>query len=194
MYELWYDHVKPKYDEKENLCYMDTDSFIVYIKTDDVYKDIAEDVETRFDYSNYQRKNKTITKRKNKQVIGLIKDELSGKITTKFVGLRAKTYSHLIDDGSDDKKAKGTKKCIIKRKLKFESYKNYLEATQLDNEINYLEKNKIEIDSLKKGHKEFIKNDKSISKTQQRFRSERHNVFIGEINKIALSSNDDKRM
>ena len=54
MYEFWSDHVKPKYDEKENLCYMDTDSFFVCIKTDDVYKDIAEDVETKFDYSNYE--------------------------------------------------------------------------------------------------------------------------------------------
>ena len=77
---------------------------------------------------------------------------------TKFVGLRAKTYSYLIDDGSEDKKAKGTKKCVIKRKLKLENYKSCLEATQLDNKINYLEKNKIDIDSIK----EFIKNNKSI--------------------------------
>ena len=69
---------------------------------------------------------------------------------TKFVGSRAKPYSYLIDDGSEDKKAKGTKKCVIKRKLKFENYKNCLEATQLDNKIKYLEKNKINIDSLKK--------------------------------------------
>ena len=76
-----------------------------------------------------------------------MKDELGGKIMTKFVGLRAKTYSYLIDDGSEDKKAKGTKKCVIKRKLKFENYKNCLEATQLDNKIKYLEKNKINTDS-----------------------------------------------
>ena len=69
---------------------------------------------------------------------------------TKFVGLGAKTYSYLRDNGSEDKKAKGTKKCIIKRKLKFENYKNSLEATQLGNKINYTEKNKINIDSLKK--------------------------------------------
>ena len=69
---------------------------------------------------------------------------------TKFVGLRAKTYSYLRDDGSVDKKAKGTKKCIIKRKVKFENSKNCLEATQLENKINYLEKNKIDIDSIKK--------------------------------------------
>ena len=53
IYEFWYDYVKPKYDEKAKLCYMDTDNLIVYIKTDDIYKDIAEDVEKRFDTSNY---------------------------------------------------------------------------------------------------------------------------------------------
>ena len=76
---------------------------------------------------------------------------------TKFVGLRAKSYSYLIDDGKEDKKAKGTKKCVIKRKLKFENYENYLEATKLENKIKHLEKNKINIDSLKKNHKETIK-------------------------------------
>ena len=79
-----------------------------------------------------------------------MKDELGGKIVTKFVGIRAKTYSYLIDDNSEDKKAKGTKKCAIKRKLKFENYKNCLEATHLENKINHLEKNQIAIDSLKK--------------------------------------------
>ena len=53
MYEVWYDYVKPKYGEKTKLYYMDTDSFIVYIETDDIYEDIAEDVETRFKFSNY---------------------------------------------------------------------------------------------------------------------------------------------
>ena len=68
----------------------------------------------------------------------------------KLVGLRVKTYSYLIDDGSEDKKAKVIKKCFIKRKLKFENQKKCLEATQHDNEIKYIEKNKINIDSIKK--------------------------------------------
>ena len=119
MYEFWYDHIKPKYSEKAKLCYMDTDSLIVYIKANDIYKDIAEDMETRFDTSNYEL-DRPLSKGKNKKVIGLMKDEFGEKIMTKFVGLRAKTYSHLTDDGSEDKKAKGTKKCVIKRKLKFE--------------------------------------------------------------------------
>ena len=65
---------------------------------------------------------------------------------TKFVGLRAKTYNYLIDDNSEDKKTKDTKKCVIKIELKFEDYKNCLKVTQLENKINYLEKNKFTID------------------------------------------------
>ena len=81
---------------------------------------------------------------KYKKVIELMKDELSGKIMIEFVGTRAKAYSYVIDDGSEDKKAKGAKKYVIKIKLKFENYKNCLEATQLENKIKHLEKNKIE--------------------------------------------------
>ena len=107
---------------------MNTECFIVCIKTDDIYKDIAEDVETRFDISNYELESnfidRPLPKGKNKKVYGLMKDELGGTIMRKFVGLRAKTYSYLIDDDREDKKAKGTKKCVVKRKLKFENYKS----------------------------------------------------------------------
>ena len=101
MYEFWYGYVKPKYGKKVKLCYMDTGIFIVYIKTDDIYKDIAEDVETRFDASNYDL-DRPFPKGKNKKVIELMKDEFGRKIMTKFVGLRVKTYSYLIDDDSED--------------------------------------------------------------------------------------------
>ena len=87
-----------------------------------------------------------------------------------------------------------TKKCVIKRKLKFENYKNSLEVTQLDNRINYPEKKEIKIDSLKEYHKEFKRSNMLILKTQQRLKSEKHNVFTEEISKIDLSSNYDKRM
>ena len=157
MYEFWCNYLKPKYGENVRLCYMDTDT--AYIKTNDIYKDIAENVETRFDTSNYEL-DRPLPKENNKKVIGLMKDELSGKILTKFVELRAKAYSYLIDEGSEDKKAKDTKPCVIKRKVKFENYKSCLEATQVENKINHLEKNKTDINSFfcyKRKYKEFIK-------------------------------------
>ena len=131
--------------KKQNcIIWIDRDGFIVYIKRDDIYKDIAEDVEARFDTSNYQLE-RSLPNRENKKVIGLLKDELGRKIMIEFVGLRVKTYSYLIDDDSEDKKAKGSKKYVIKIKIKFENYKNCLEATELENKINYLEKNKTDI-------------------------------------------------
>ena len=83
MYEFWYDYMKPKYNDVK-LCYMDTDSFIINIKTDDSYEDIASDVENRFDTSNYEV-NRPLPTGKNKKVIGLMKDELGGKIITDFL-------------------------------------------------------------------------------------------------------------
>ena len=103
MYEFWYDYMKPKYDNNVKLSYMDTDSFIMNIKTNDFYKDIANDVEIRFDTSNYEV-NRLSPMGKNKKVIGLMKDELGGKIITEFVTLRPKTYSYLTDDGKEVKK------------------------------------------------------------------------------------------
>ena len=97
MYEFWYNYLKPKYGENAKLCYMDTDSFIVHVKADDIYKDIAEDVETKFDTSNSEI-DWPLQKGKNKKVIGLMKDELGGEIMKKFVGLKAKTYSYLKDN------------------------------------------------------------------------------------------------
>ena len=98
MYKFWYDYMKPKYDNNVKLCYMDTDSFIMNIKTNDFYKDIANDVENRFDTSNYEV-NRPLRTGKNKKVIGLMKDELGGKIITEFVTLRPKAYSFLTNDG-----------------------------------------------------------------------------------------------
>ena len=94
-----------------------------------------------------------------------------------FIRLRANTYSYLKDNNDKDKKAKGTKKCVIKRKLKLEDYKNCLEVAQIENKINYLEKNEIDVDSLSKHQKEFRKINKLMLKTHQRFRSEKHYVF-----------------
>ena len=114
MYEFWYDYMKPKYGNNVKLCYMGTDSFVMNIKTSDFYKDIANDVDKRFDTSNYEV-NRPLPTGKTKKVIGLMKDELGGGIITEFVALRPKTYSYLTDDCEENKKAKGTKKCVIKR-------------------------------------------------------------------------------
>ena len=92
MYEFWYDYIKPKYEHNASLCYMDTDSFIVYIKTEDIYEDIADDVEERFDTSSYEI-NRPLATGKNKKLIGLMKDELGAKIMTTFAARISKTYS-----------------------------------------------------------------------------------------------------
>ena len=144
--------MKPKYEEKARVCYTDTPSCIVFVKTNDVYKDIAEDIKTRFNTSNYEL-DRPLQKGVNKQVTGLMKDQLRGKIMKELVWLRAKTYIYLTHDDSEDKKAKSTKKCVAKRKLKFEDYRNCLEATQLENKIIQLEKNKVDTDSLNKSER-----------------------------------------
>ena len=136
---------------------------------------------------NFFEIDRPLPKGKNKIVIGLMNDELGGQIMKELFGLRSKTYSYLKDYNDEDKKAKVTKKCVIKRKLKFKDYKNCLEAAEIENEINHLEKNKIDVDSLN----EFVKNNKLILKTQHRFKSKKHYVSTEKINNIALNSNDD---
>ena len=160
MYEFWYDYMKPKYANNVKLCYTNTDSFIINIKTNDFYEDIASDVENTFNTSNYEV-NRPLPMGKNKKVIGLMKDELGGKIIAEFITLRPKTYSFLTDDGKEDKKAKET---MCNKMIKFNDYKKCL------------------------------LNDEVIFKSQQRFISKKHDVYTENINKIALSSNDDKRI
>ena len=108
MDEFWYNYIKLKYNDKARLCYTDTDNFVIYVKTEDFHKNIANDVERRFDTSSYDE-NDERPMGKNKKVIGLLKDELGGKIITEFITLRAKAYAYLMEDGSKHKKAKGTK-------------------------------------------------------------------------------------
>ena len=144
---------------------MDTDSFVMDIKTDNFFKDINNDVDKWFDTSNYDKNdNRPIEIGKNKKVIGKFKDELGGKIMTEFCALRAKAYAYKLDDDTEMKKAKGTKKCIVKREITF---KNYADA---------------------------LFNDELIIRSQERFRSDHHKVYTEEVNKIALISNDDKRI
>ena len=135
MYEFWYDYIKPMYSDKAKLCYTDTDSLVIHIKTEAFYKDIGNDVERLFDTSNYNKKdNKPLPIGKSKKLIGMFKDEIRGKIVTEFCALRAKTYSFLIDEYTDvdyvknkiNKKAKRTKKSVIKRELIFKNDKDSL--------------------------------------------------------------------
>ena len=98
------------------LCYTDTDILVMTIKTKDFYKDIAQDVQERVDTSSYSVDG-PLPKGKNKKVIGLMKDELGGGIITEFIAFRPKTYSYTTDEFDEMKKAKGTKKCIIKKCL-----------------------------------------------------------------------------
>ena len=100
---------------------MDTGSFIICIKTEDVYEDVPDDIEKIFDTSDYEV-YRPLSTGKNKKVIGLMKDELAGKIMTEFSALIPKTCSYLMDDGKNYKKAKGTKKCVKKKILKFNDY------------------------------------------------------------------------
>ena len=102
-------------------------NFIIHIKTEDFYKDIANDFEKWFDTSNYDKNDKIpIPIGKNKKAIGHFKDELEGKIMTEFVVLRGKTYAYLMDNDSEHKKTKGTKKCVIKQGLMVKNYENCL--------------------------------------------------------------------
>ena len=165
MYEFYYDYLKSKYGDKVRLCYMDTDSFILQIQTEDFYKDIANDVNILFDTLGYAKKlNRPLPTRINEKVIGTFKDELSGKVIAEFCAPRAKTYALKDEDNKETKRAKGTKKSVIENDLKLEDYK----------------------DSVLK--------NKTVLRSQQRFKSHNHKVFTEEVNKIAISSNDDKRI
>ena len=157
--------VKPNYEDRAKPCFADTDSFIIHIITEDFFEDIAGDVKKWFDTSNYDDIDKRpLPIGMNKRVYGFFKDELGGKIMKEFVALRAKTYAYLTDDDSEKKKAKGTKDCVIKLELMFKNYKDYLF------------------------------NGEVILKSQQSFKSNHHKVYTEEVNKIALSSDDDKRL
>ena len=162
MYEFWYDYLKPKYQDKIKLCYMD--SFIIYVETDDFYKDITNDVKERFDASGYDKDDMRLPTKLNEKVIGKMKDELNGKPMTEFTGLASKMYAYLDDNNKGLNKAKGRKKCVIKKHLNFELYKKVL-----------------------------INNER-IRCTQQRFKSDHHTITTEEINKIALSRKNDKRI
>ena len=114
---------KTKYEDKVKLCDTDINSYIIYIKTEDFFEDISNDIEKWFDTSNFDKNHKrTLPIGKNKEVPCLFKDELRGKRIIESVAPRPKTYAYLDDDSNEHKKAKGTKKCVIKQ-LMFKNFK-----------------------------------------------------------------------
>ena len=159
--EFHYDYMATKYGEKLDLCYIDTDSLIYNIETEDFYKDIAEDVPSRFDTSGYNP-DRPLPVGLNKKVIRLMKDELGGEIMTEFVTLRPKLYAYK-RGSAESKKWKGIKKCIVLKMISFEDYKTCLFGG-------------------------------GSYQSQLMFRSLRHEVRTLELNKLALSRDDDKRI
>ena len=163
MYEFHYDYMKRKYtDDKLTLCYMDAHSLIYSIKTEDFYKNIADDVETKFDTSGYIP-DRPLPVGLNKKVIGLMKDELGGEIMREFVSLQPKMYSYKVGN-SKPRKCKGIMKCVVKKTISFDDCKKCLFSGE------------------------------RTHRSQLLFRSCKHEVKTLEVNKLALSREDDKRI
>ena len=164
MYEFHYNYIKNKYGDKAKLLFTDTDSLMYEIQTEDFYEDISNDVELKFDTSDYPEDHPSGIKTGiNKKVIGMFKDEVSGKQIEEFVGLRAKLYSYKLAD-DEHKKCKGVKKKVVEQTITHEDYKNCLFSRQ----EQYREMNV--------------------------FRSHLHDIYTEEINIVALSADDDKRV
>ena len=164
MYDFHYNYIKPKYGAKAKLLFTDTDSLMYEIETEDFYKDISKDVKDRFDTSDYPENHPSgIPTGINKKVLGMFKDEAAGKRIKEFVGLRAKLYSFIMEDGKENKRCKGVKKQVVENSITHEDYKTCLRTGK---------------EQLRK---------------QNIIRSYEHEVYTEEVNKIALSSIDDKR-
>ena len=164
MYDFHYNCIKKKYGDKAKLLFTDTDSLMYEIKTEDFYKDISGDVKDKFDTSDYPPNHPSgIPTGCNKKVLGMFKDEAGGKIIDEFVGLRAKLYSYKMFEGKESKKCKGVKKSVVKESITHEDYKNCLFTGK---------------EQLRK---------------MNVIRSHNHDIYTEEVNKIALSPDDDKR-
>ena len=165
MFNFHYNYIQKKYGYKcAKLLFTDTDSLMYEITTDDFYKDILEDVKTKFDTSDYPPGHESgILTGVNKKVIGMFKDEVAGRQITHFVGLRPKLYSFKVEDSNTTKKCKGIKKNVVKKGINFEDY----------------------VDCLFSGEKQM--------RSMKIIRSENHDIYSKEVNKVALSNEDDKR-
>ena len=165
MFDFHYNYIKDKYSTKAELLFTDTDSLMYRIQTEDFYKDITKDVKSKFDTSDYPQSHPSgILTGLNKKVIGMFKDEVAGKQISHFIGLRPKLYSFKIEDGKNVKKCKGIKKSVVSKGITFEHY----------------------FDCLFTGDKQM----RSMKIIQSRY----HDIYSKEVNKIALSCEDDKRL
>ena len=168
MYDFHYNYIKKKYGSKAKLLFTDTDSLAYEIETEDFYKDISGDVRTNFDTSDIPKDHPSgIESGVNKKVIGMFKDECGGKIMHEFVGLRAKLYSYKMYEGNEAKKCKGVKQSVVKKEITFKDYKDCLFGGLADGKQ---------------------------MRTMNVIRSHRHEVYTEQVNKIALSAEDDKRV
>ena len=164
MYDFHYNYIKPMYGDKAKLLFTDTDRLMYEIETEDFYKDISGDVKNRFDTSDYPNNHPSgIPTGCNKKVLGMFKDEAMGKSIKEFVGLRAKLYSYKMFEGEESKKCKGIKKRVVEKSITHEDYKTCLLTGK---------------EQLRK---------------MNIIRSYEHEVYTEEVNKVALSAEDDKR-
>ena len=164
MYDFHYNHIKPKYGNNAKLLFTDTDSLFYEIQTEDFYKDISGDVKNRFDTSDYPENHPSgIPTGINKKVLGMMKDEAAGKNIKEYVGLRSKLYSFIMEEGKENKKCKGVKRQVVENSITHEDYKTCL-----------------------------LTGKEKLAR-QNIIRSYEHTVFTEEVNKIALSAEDDKR-
>ena len=164
MFDFHYNYIKPKYGNDAKLLFTDTDSLFYEIQTEDFYKDISGDVKDRFDTSDYPENHPSgIPTGINKKVLGMFKDEAAGKIIKEFVGLRSKLYSFIMEEGKENKRCKGVKRQVVKNYITHEDYKTCLTT----------------------GKEKLVR--------QNILRSYEHEVYTEEVNKVALSAEDDKR-
>ena len=164
MYENHYNFIKKKYGDKAKLLFTDTDSLMYEIETEDFYKDISGDVKDRFDTSDYPHNHPLgIPTGCNKKMLGMFKDEAAGRIIEEFVGLRSKLYSFKMFEGEESRKCKGVKKSVVKKSITHEDYKTCLFT------------------------------GKQQLRKMNVIRSYDHEIYTEEINKVALSTDEDKR-
>ena len=165
MYNFHYEYIKPKYETSAKLLFTDTDSLAYEIETQGFYKDISNHVLRLFDTSNFSKNHPSeIEAGLSKKVVGMFKDEVGGEIIEEFVGLRSKLYSYKMFEGKEEKKCKGVKKNVVKKSTKFEDYK------------------------------ECLFTGREQVRQMNVIRSHGHEMYTEEVNKVALSTNDDKRI